>query len=66
MLPARDFQHNSNATSVMYSLDLEGLEWLDTTDLAELAKHHMLRIASHRDKFIVEVPMGAVHFPHSW
>ncbi len=37
-------QHSSNAMSVMYGLDLEGLEWLYPTDLAELAKHHKLRI----------------------
>jgi Matrixin len=38
--------HNSNATSVMYFLDLEGLECLDPTDLAVLAKHHKLRITT--------------------
>ena len=36
--------HSSNAMSVMYGLDLEGLEWLYPADLAELAKHHKLRI----------------------
>ena len=39
-------QHNSNATSVMYFLDLDGAECLDPTDLAALAKHHKLRIAT--------------------
>jgi Matrixin len=39
-------QHSSSAISVMYGLDLEGLEWLDTTDLAALATHHKLRIAT--------------------
>jgi hypothetical protein len=39
-------QHSSNARSVMYGLDLEGLEWLDPTDLAALAAHHKLRIAT--------------------
>jgi len=39
-------QHSSNAMSVMYFLDLEGLEWLDPTDLAALARHHKLRIAT--------------------
>lgn len=39
-------QHSSNARSVMYGLDLEGLEWLDPTDLAALAAHHKLRIAN--------------------
>ena len=39
-------QHNSNAMSVMYGFDLEGLEWLDATDLAALATHHKLRIGA--------------------
>jgi hypothetical protein len=39
-------QHSSNAMSVMYFLDLEGLEWLDPADLAILAKHHRLRLAT--------------------
>lgn len=39
-------QHSSNASSVMYGLDLEGLKWLDPTDLAALASHHKLRIAT--------------------
>ena len=38
--------HSSNAMSVMYGFDLEGLEWLDPTDLAALATHHKLRIAA--------------------
>jgi hypothetical protein len=37
-------QHSSNAMSVMYGLDLDGPEWLYPADLAELAKHHKLRI----------------------
>jgi hypothetical protein len=37
-------QHSSNAMSVMYSFDLDGLQWLDATDLASLATHHKLRI----------------------
>jgi hypothetical protein len=40
-------QHSSNASSVMYFLDLDGPEWLDPTDLAALAKLHKLRIATH-------------------
>jgi Matrixin len=48
-------QHSSNATSVMYFLDLEGRELLDPTDLAALARHHKLRIAT-LDK---EVLIGA-------
>jgi predicted Zn-dependent protease len=39
-------QHSAKATSVMYFLDLEGPEWLDPADLAELAKHHKLRIGA--------------------
>jgi hypothetical protein len=32
--------------SVMYSFNLEDQEWLDVSDLAALAKHHKLRIAT--------------------
>lgn len=39
-------QHSSDATSVMYSFNLEDQEWLDLADLAVLAKHHKLRIAA--------------------
>ena len=39
-------QHSSNAMSVMYGFDLEGLEWLDPADLTALATHHKLRIAT--------------------
>jgi hypothetical protein len=39
-------QHSSNAMSVMYGFNLDGLEWLDPTDLAALATHHKLRIAT--------------------
>ena len=39
-------QHSFNSTSVMYGLDLDGVEWLDPADLAALAAHHKLRIAS--------------------
>jgi hypothetical protein len=38
-------QHSFNVRSVMYGFNLEGPEWLDPMDLAELAKHHSLRIA---------------------
>jgi hypothetical protein len=37
-------KHNPNAQSVMYYLDLEGPEFLDTSDLASLASRHKLRI----------------------
>jgi hypothetical protein len=46
-------QHSSNAMSVMYFLQLEGLEWLDPTDLAVLAKHHKLRIATLDQKVAI-------------
>jgi hypothetical protein len=39
-------QHSANARSVMYFLNLEGLDWLDPTDLAALATHHKLRFAT--------------------
>jgi len=39
-------QHSSNAESVMYGFNLDDQEWLDLTDLAALAKHHKLRIAT--------------------
>ncbi len=39
-------QHSSNAMSVMYGFDLDGLEWLDASDLAALATRHKLRIAA--------------------
>jgi hypothetical protein len=39
-------QHSSNALSVMYSFNLEDQEWLDLSDLAALATHHKLRIAT--------------------
>ena len=38
--------HSANVLSVMYGFDLDGLELLDPADLAALAKHHKLRIAS--------------------
>src|SRR5205823_4355240 len=39
-------QHSSNAMSVMYGFNLDDQEWLDLTDLAALAAHHKLRIAT--------------------
>ncbi len=39
-------QHSSSAMSVMYGLDVEGLEWLDPTDLTALARRHKLRITA--------------------
>ena len=39
-------RHSSSAMSVMYYFDLEGLEWLDATDLAALATLHKLRITA--------------------
>ena len=37
-------QHSLHAASVMYFLDLEGLELLDPADLAALSRLHKLRI----------------------
>jgi hypothetical protein len=54
-------QHSSNASSVMYFLDLDGLELLDPADLASLAEHHKLRIAA-LDK---PVAMGAGPAPEA-
>lgn|SRR5487761_2726645 len=39
-------QHSTSVKSVMYFFDLEGPECLDPADLAELAKHHKLRITT--------------------
>jgi hypothetical protein len=39
-------QHSSDAMSVMYSFNLDDQEWLDLKDLADLATHHKLRIAT--------------------
>ena len=39
-------QHSASVTSIMYFLDLDGPECLDPADLAELAKHHKLRITT--------------------
>jgi predicted Zn-dependent protease len=37
-------RHNPNPSSVMYYIDLEGSEVLDSCDLTSLAAHHKLRI----------------------
>jgi hypothetical protein len=39
-------QHSFNANSVMYGINLDGLEWLEPADLAALATHHALRFAA--------------------
>jgi len=39
-------QHNANDKSVMYFFNSDGLDWLDSTDLAALATHHRLRLAT--------------------
>jgi len=39
-------QHSSNATSIMYSFDLDDQDWLDLSDLTALGAHHKLRIAT--------------------
>jgi len=48
-------RHSSSAMSVMYYFDLEGLEWLDATDLAALATRHKLRITA-LDKPVKLIP----------
>jgi hypothetical protein len=40
-------RHNPDIRSLMYSLDLDCSDLLDADDLAALAAHHKLRIASH-------------------
>lgn len=37
-------RHNSNASSVMYFLDVDGPEVVDRNDLLSLVEHHQLRI----------------------
>jgi hypothetical protein len=37
-------RHSANGYSVMYGLNLDGLDWLDLDDLTALATHHKLRI----------------------
>jgi Matrixin len=39
-------RHSSNDISVMFGLDLDGLDWLDPADLSALASRHKLRIVS--------------------
>ncbi len=39
-------RHNPNIRSLMYSLDMDCADSLDSVDLAALAAHHKLRIAS--------------------
>lgn len=39
-------RHSSNTLSLMYGLDLDCSQSLDAQDLAALAAHHKLRIAS--------------------
>lgn len=40
-------KHNSSARSVMYYLDLEGQEYLDTADIALLSSRHKMRFDAH-------------------
>ena len=51
-------KHNPNPSSVMYYLDLEGPEVVDITDLAALASHHKLRIASDHEPIPVAKRSG--------
>lgn len=41
-------RHNPNPNSVMYYIDLEGPEVLDSNDLTSLAAHHKLRLEMSR------------------
>ena len=43
-------QHSASAMSVMYGFNLEGPQWLDPADLADLARHHKLRIATQTSR----------------
>lgn len=38
-------KHNANSRSIMFFLDVDGTEVLDSQDLQELSKHHQLRSA---------------------
>ena len=49
-------KHNPSAQSVMYYLDLEGVEVLDTADLSSLATHHKMRIESLDSPIAVSRP----------
>jgi hypothetical protein len=49
-------QHNPNANSIMYYIDLEGTEVLDSTDLAVLADHHKLRLDARQAPIVVNRP----------
>lgn len=49
-------QHNPNANSIMYYIDLEGTEVLDANDLAALAEHHKLRLDSRQAPIVVNRP----------
>ena len=49
-------KHNSSTKSVMYALNLEGLESLEVADLASLASRHKLRVAIDR-------PIAATRHP---
>ncbi len=42
-------RHSSNVSSLMYGIDLECSESLDPNDLAALAAHHKLRVATRTD-----------------
>jgi hypothetical protein len=49
-------RHSANDISVMYGLDLNGLDWLDPADLAALATRHKLRIATLDKPFKLTEP----------
>jgi hypothetical protein len=45
-------KHNESSHSVMYFLDVNGTEVLDSEDILELSKKHELRPAIHRKRFL--------------
>ena len=49
-------RHSTNTKSLMYGFDLDDSESLDTTDLATLADHHKLRIASLTQPVLLTKP----------
>ena len=57
-------KQNSNTRSVMYDLDLECSEELDTTDLASLRAHHKLRVSATTEIVgFTQSPLAAAAYP---
>ncbi len=55
-------KHNASSRSVMYFLDIEGTEVLDSTDILDLSTHHKLRpaIVSCRPSRVTVTAIGQV------